>query len=312
MGKIIDAVSGEPVAYANVLLYNKSDSTFMHGTISDSTGSFTFDKISTGKYYLVFTFIGYKNHTLPDVTLTNTDSEKKLPPVKLEPTAAELEGVNISGDRNTVEFRIDKKVINVEQNLNATTGSASDVLQNTPGVTVDADGNVLLRGSANYTVMIDGKPRAISGADLLKQIPASTIKNIEIITNPSAKYDAEGTSGILNIILKKQTNQGINTGDAQFKVKVKKINFFFGGLARHQPYVSQEDHKQTNNGNDSIFNLHGYGPSTQTVQNYSGKAGIDYTPNTKNTLSVYAEYGRFCWKKAEDNKYNAFLNDINL
>ncbi|MEI6853989.1 MAG: carboxypeptidase regulatory-like domain-containing protein, partial [Bacteroidota bacterium] len=276
-GSIIDAVTGLPVAYANVLLYAKADSTFMRGTTSDSTGNYSFEKINSGNYYLVFTFIGYKNKVYTDVAISASETEKNLPLIRLEPTAADLAGVNISGDRNTVEFKIDKKVINVEQNLNATTGSASDVLQNTPGITVDADGNVLLRGSTNYTVLIDGKPRAISGADLLKQIPASTIKNIEIITNPSAKYDAEGTSGILNIILKKQSKQGVNgiinasagtwnkyTGDAQFNIKTGKFNFFLGGVARHQPNVSHEDHTQTSNGIDSIFNLHGYGPSTQT------------------------------------------------
>ncbi len=321
-GNIIDAFSGEPVAYANVLLYNIADSNFIRGTTSDSVGSYTIEKVNSGNYYLVFTFIGYKSLILRDITISATEMEKNLPLIKLERTAAELEVVNISDDKNTVTFKIDKKVINVEQNLNATTGSASDVLQNTPGVTVDADGNVLLRGSSNYTVLIDGKPRAISGADLLKQIPASTIKDIEIITNPSAKYDAEGTSGILNIILKKQIKQGVNgiintsagtwnkyTGDAQFNIKAKKFNIFMGGLLRYQPNVASEDHKQWNIVADTIYDLHGYGPSMQTVQHYAGKGGVDYNPDDKNSLSVYAEYGRFCWKKAEDNKYRVALSD---
>ncbi len=324
-GSITDAASNKPVEYANVLLYRHSDNAFMNGTITDSNGVYHFEKIAPGSYYLVYKFIGYKNQTISNIDITSSTTEKIIPEIRLELNTSELDAVNVSTEKTPVEFKIDKKVINVDQQINAASGTAVDVLRNSPGVTVDADGNVLLRGSSNYSVLIDGKPKPIGGADLLKQIPASSIKNIEIITNPSAKYDAEGTSGIINIIMKKQASDGFNglinasigtwnryTGDAQFNIKSKKFNFFLGGVARYQPFVSAEDHKQYNTVNDTSYSLHGYGPSTQTVQNYSAKGGIDYDPNAKNSLSVYAEYGRFGWKKAEDNKYYASLPGIEL
>ncbi len=324
-GKVIDASSNKPVEYANVLLYSHADSSFVGGTISDSNGVFCFEKVKTGNYYMVFKFMGYKNQTISNIELSKDVSTKIIPTIKLELTAAELNVVTINSEKTPIEFKVDKKVINVDQQINAASGTAVDVLQNSPGVTVDAEGNVFLRGSANYTVLIDGKPKPMGGADLLKQIPSSSIKNIEIITNPSAKYDAEGTIGIINIIMKKQTADGFNgllnggigtwkkyTGDAQFNIKRKKLNFYVGAVARHDPFTSMEDYQQSNLNSDTTYYVHGYGPSTQTVQNYSGKGGIDYTPDAKNSVSFYAEYGRFSWQKAEDNKYFAAMSGLEI
>ncbi|NJK86628.1 MAG: TonB-dependent receptor plug domain-containing protein [Bacteroidales bacterium] len=130
--------------------------------------------------------------------------------LSINPSTTSLEAVEITAERPHVEYKLDKKVISVDQNVASTGGTAADALQNTPSVTVDIEGNVALRGSGNFTVLIDGKPSILEGSEALQQIPASTIQNIEIITNPSAKFDPEGSAGIINIIMKKQKQSGIN------------------------------------------------------------------------------------------------------
>lgn len=169
-------------------------------------------------------------------------------------------------DKNYVDFRIDKKVVNVSQHLNAEGGSAVDVLHNVPSVQVDAEGNVSLRGSTNFTVLIDGRPSVMGASDVLKQIPASAIDNIEIITNPSVKYDPDGISGIINLIMKKQKTLGINgqinttiaTGNkyrANFMLNLRKNkwNTYIGTSYSDQPQQTENGSIRESFRNDSTF-----------------------------------------------------------
>ncbi len=162
--------------------------------------------------------------------------------INLSASKQEIGSVDVVAERNRIEYKIDKKVINVTNDINASGGTAATVLENTPSVEVDIDGNVSLRGSSSFTVLIDGRPSVLSGSDALKQIPSSAIQNIEIITNPSVKYDPDGIAGIINVVMKKNIISGINgivnlnlgTGDKYgtdflLNYKTNKYNLFLGG-----------------------------------------------------------------------------------
>lgn len=208
-GKVIDATTNEELQYVNVVILRPKDSSIVNGTITDEKGKFNI-KENYGKHILRLSFIGYKDNFI-SVDLKNENTS--LGTIKLNQSAATLNGVVITAERSMMEYQLDKRVINVDKNLVSAGGSASDVLENVPSVSVDEDGGVTLRGNSNVKVLIDGKPSELLGNDLatiLASIPASTIATIEVITNPSAKYDPEGMSGIINIKLKEKGNRGLN------------------------------------------------------------------------------------------------------
>lgn len=209
-GSVVEAQNDQPIEYASVAIYNSSDSTTVSGGITDATGKFDIEIQRPGLFYLIIHFIGYEKYTLTGLSLSPQTPSISLKPIKLSPTAITLEGVTVTERKNEVIFKIDKKVIQVADNPNAVGNTAVEVLEATPGVDSDSEGNITLRGSENFTVLINGKPTVLTGNDALQQIPASSIENIEIITNPSAKYDPEGLTGIINIILKKDEKAGLN------------------------------------------------------------------------------------------------------
>ena len=203
-GRILDKSTSALIEYANIVLLSVQDSSVITGTVSDKNGFFILDNISFNDYLLEVRFIGFntlrfKIFTSPEKPLLN------LGDILIEPVALTINDVVVKGDRSPVSYQIDKKVIDVDKIQTVMSGNAADVLQNVPSVTVDIEGNVSLRGSVNFTVLIDGRPSIISSQDALQQIPASSIESIEIITNPSAKYDPEGTAGIINIHFKEKS-----------------------------------------------------------------------------------------------------------
>ena len=182
----------------------------LKGVISDEQGKFKIENIVLNQSYLLrVTFIGYKT-LFKNIDFKN-DKLINLNEVVISPSAELLDGVEVRSDQPMVTFEIDKKVINVEQMNTVVSQTAVQVLANIPSISVDIDGNVSLRGSQGFTLLIDGIPSTIPSSEALQLIQASNIKDIEIITNPSAKYDAEGTAGIINIILKKNILQGVST-----------------------------------------------------------------------------------------------------
>jgi len=241
-GKIYDSLLTQPLEYANVVLFSLRDSVMVTGTVTDSAGRFEMRKIPFGSYYIVTHFIGYQKKNIKDINLTPESRILDLGQINLDLSSVNIGEVMVATDKLHVEYKIDKKVVNVSQDILASGGTAVNVLENVPSVTVDIEGNVSLRGSSSFTVLIDGRPSVISGSDALQQIPASNIDRIEIITNPSAKYDPDGVAGIINIILKEQKKEGLNgvinagiaTGnkykaDLLLNKRVKKVNYF-GGL----------------------------------------------------------------------------------
>ena len=207
-GKVVDARSGENIEYANVALLRASDSSLVNGTVSESNGSFALTA-PYGRYVLRVTFMGYDAYYHSNVVVLNDrhrDVNVGKMPLRMSGTL--MEAVEVTAERSMVEYQLDKRVINVDKNIVSSGGTATDVLEQVPSVAVDNDGNVTLRGSSNVKVLVNGRPSELLSSDLaslLEQIPASTVENVEVITNPSAKYDPEGMSGIINIKLKDKT-----------------------------------------------------------------------------------------------------------
>jgi outer membrane receptor protein involved in Fe transport len=208
-GQVFDADLKVPIEYANVVLRSLHDSSQVDGTVTDKSGRFTLAGVRPGRYFVEVSFIGYRQKSVSDIAV-GPGAIRDLGRLTLRQAAVEVPGVEATAERPSLEYRIDKKVVDVSKMATVASGTAVDVLENVPSVKVDAEGNLTLRGSSNYTVLIDGKPSPVEGSDALQQIPAGTIDKIEIITNPSAKYDPEGVSGIVNVLLKKQKQAGIS------------------------------------------------------------------------------------------------------
>ncbi|GAB2771148.1 outer membrane receptor protein involved in Fe transport [Hymenobacter luteus] len=209
-GTVLDATTKKPVEFATIALLPLSGTTPVDGGVCDERGRFSLRNLPAGEFRLQISFVGYATQTR---NVTVGAGATTLPPIQLESSAQKLGEVTVTGERDVVETKPDRIVYNADKDLTNTGGTAADVLRKVPLVNVDPDGNVELRGTSNVRVLINNKPSGIvasSVADAMKQIPADQIKSVEVITTPSAKYDAEGTGGIINIILKKNNLEGVN------------------------------------------------------------------------------------------------------
>ncbi|WP_378188264.1 TonB-dependent receptor domain-containing protein [Aquimarina sp. W85] len=208
-GKVVDQITNEPLEYATVSFFDVKQQRIVTGGITDQNGAFGID-VPSGVYDVKIEFISFKTVTLPQQKLFK---DTTLKPVLLSLDTESLEDVVIIAEKTTVDIRLDKKIYNVGKDLTVSGGTVSDVLDNVPSVSVDVEGNVALRGNDNVKILINGKPSGLvglSGTDALRQLPAESIERVEVITSPSARYDAEGTAGILNIILRRSKLQGLN------------------------------------------------------------------------------------------------------
>jgi outer membrane receptor for ferrienterochelin and colicin len=304
-GVVVDSKNNTPVGYANIVLKNRKDSSFVKGAATGVSGEFLLGNIAEGEYYLVVSYVGYGKKTVSDISVNANPKEINLGVIKIDQTGVTMAQVEVTGERPAEEFRPDKKVINVSQNLQATGGTAVEVLQNQPSVRVDADGTVSLRGSTNFTVLINGRPTPLPASDALRQIPATMIENIEIITNPSSKYDAEGAAGIINVNLKSQseysmsglTNLGIGTrdkynGDASATLNYDKVSLN-GGI----------DYRSTTNFFPMTLDRNGVtsqGALLNTTdmsrrlkrENLTLRAGADYRVTPQQTITVSGSFAK--------------------
>src|SRR5690554_3896833 len=207
-GKILEDGTNYPLEYATVSFTDASGK-IVTGGITDTEGLYNI-KVPAGVYTVKYEFISYKTKTLPNRNLTENTT---LPTISLAMDSASLDEVVIRAETTEVQIRLDKKIYNIGKDLTSGGATVNDALSNVPSVTVDVDGTIALRGSENVKILINGKPSAIAGfgsTDALRQLPAEAIERVEVITSPSARYDAEGTAGILNIILKKEKTLGLN------------------------------------------------------------------------------------------------------
>lgn len=206
-GKIIDKETSAPVEFSVITISKSDTKQVVNGGTADANGNFNIE-INNGNYNIKFEFPGYKTQ---EKLNQNISADTNLGNILLEAESNQIETVVIQAERTTVDIKLDKKVYNIGQDLMVKGGTVSDVLDNIPSVAVDVEGNISLRGNESVRVLIDGKPStAINVADALRMLPADAVEKVEVITNPSARYDAEGGGGILNIILKKGKNKGLN------------------------------------------------------------------------------------------------------
>ncbi len=212
-GTLVDSVSKQPLSYASVALFRATGKAPINGVLTDDKGNFKIDGIHPGEYKIRITYVGYPDKVVSGIVTTDSKPDKNMGQIFVRSSAKALNEVSVTAQAPLIENKIDKIVYNAEKDLTAVGGNATDVLQKVPLVAVDMQGNVSLRGDQNVRVLINGKPSGATSAslsDVLKTIPADQIKSIEVITSPSAKYDAEGSAGIINIITKQKNMTGIS------------------------------------------------------------------------------------------------------
>ncbi|MEP6645547.1 MAG: outer membrane beta-barrel protein [Saprospiraceae bacterium] len=212
-GHIIDATSNQPIEYATITLFTQDSNKVVNGAIAGQYGLFKITEVPAGNYKLQLTFIGYQTKEIPNVSIDKSNSNLQLGNIAMSIEELNLKEVTVTATKSIIENKIDKMIYNVDQDVTSQTGVAIDVLKKVPQVSVDVDGNVELQGNSGIRFLINGKPSVIFGSNIvevLQSIPASQIQTIEIITSPGAKYAASGPGGIINIILKKSTIEGIS------------------------------------------------------------------------------------------------------
>lgn len=294
------------IEFANLALYNTADSMLITGTISDPEGKFEIRDIPFGNYYLLVHFIGFQTERIDNIQLNTANRMYYTGEILLKEASENLEEVEILEEKNPLVYLIDKKVVNISKNLDAAGGTVASALENTPSVQVDMDGNVLLRGNSNFTVLIDGKPSVLSGSDALKQIPASLVENVEIITNPSAKYDPEGTSGIINLVMKKNAKNSNNgminlsggtfnnyAGDFSFNHFSSKVNYFVSGNYAQYASYPTSSLQGSRNFNDTSYTNSQQVDRKRISDPYAIEAGIDWYPNEANSFTAAYTYGHW-------------------
>jgi hypothetical protein len=208
-GRVLDQDNQLPLEYATLVLQSVDDPSKVTGGITDIDGKFNVEAVK-GRYNIRVEYISYKTYALENQNIT---ADRDLGTISLQIDATQLDAVEVIGEKTTVEVRLDKKIYNIGKDITTSGGNVSDALNNVPSVTVDVDGAIALRGNSNVRILINGRPSALAGfgsADALRQLPADAIESVEVITSPSARYDAEGTAGILNIILRKERTLGFN------------------------------------------------------------------------------------------------------
>lgn len=294
-GKVIDKNSKETVPYVNINV-KKADKV-INGGMTDENGSFSVKNLPVDNYTVEFQFMGYKTE-IKNISFSD-DKSINLGTISLEAEAVELKGVDVVGERSTFVQKIDRKVINIGKDLIASGNTASEIMNNIPTVSIDPQTKeISLRGNTNVRVLIDGKPSNIDATQLLQQIPSSSIKQIELITNPSAKYNPEGMSGIINVILHKNANQGFNgslNSGVTFGItpkvntalnlnyKVGKVNFYTNYGLNHG---KNTNHGDIRSGRPNLENEQKFGFANLNTSHLV-KVGMDYFLDEKNTFSFY-------------------------
>jgi ferric enterobactin receptor len=318
-GSVSDSLSKQPIEYAIVSFYIDGSTKPSDGIYTNSKGLFSRDKLSAGNYHIIIDFIGYKKKTINNISLGGSKLVVGIGNINLQTTTHALGEVTVTGQKALVENHIDKLTYNAEKDVTSQGGVATDILKKVPLVSVDVDGNVQVQGSSNIQVLINGKPSTIFGnniAEALQAIPASVIKNIEVITSPGAKYDAEGTGGIINIILKEDKTKGYNgtinlSGGTRLENGSANLNIRKGSFGIHAS-VSGNAQLPSNtinslerNSPDSLGNtvsLTQDGQTTLTRHSYKSLIGFDWDLTKNSSISGSISYNN------SENKNEGYSN----
>lgn len=305
-GKVTET-NGVAVPYANVLAFSLPDSSLKDGAATNDLGEFTLDLVN-GSYYLKVRFLSFEEKLVSNVVVK--DAPLVVAPIVLIPTEAMLDAVEVTVDKPQMELKLDKRVFNVQQDMSNAGLNGAEILDNIPSISVDAEGNVSLRGSQNVRILINGKPSTLTGmsnTDVLRQIDGSMIESVEVITNPSARYDAEGEVGIINIILKKEMKTGFN-GSVNARVgyplgygagfnlnyRTKKVNYFVGYGYGLQRSPGQGYNYQVFDSPDTAYTYEQFSKHERGGVSHNMNGGIDFniSPRTSLTLSANLRYSK--------------------
>ncbi len=302
-GQVIDDVSGQPISFAAVSAIRMPDSSIVSGQLADEAGHFLLQNMPFGRYQLQVNFMGFDSWASDQFVLSPRSSlQMDAGTVRLKSRINNLEEAVIVEEASTLEILIDRRVFNVGNDLSAAGGTASELLVNVPSVQVDIDGNVSLRGSPNVQILIDGRPSGLAGASenaFLEQIPASAIDRVEVITNPSAKYDPDGMAGILNIILKKNKFKGYHgqvqvtpaTGgnynsSLSLNFKNDQYSLFSNVSWNQRDQFRKVDTFRQFTSSDSTSELNQETDGNRIRESISGKIGGEWYPSESEVLSL--------------------------
>ncbi len=326
-GRIVDSATGQPVEYASVSITLLNDTKEINGATTDEKGAFEVTGIAEGSYKLLVFFVGYQNTSKSNIVISAAKPNVSTGDIKLHSTTASLKAVQVTASKAIIENKIDKMVYNVENDLTSQTGAATDVLKKIPQVDVDIDGNVELQGDANIRFLINGKPSTMFGnsiTDVLQAIPASQIQSIEVITSPGAKYDAEGTGGIINIILKKATAQGINGNvslsggtrleNGSFNLNARKGTFgahaYLSGNGQLSSTTLTSSKRTGQDTGSTTSTLLQNGSTNFTRQGYQAGGGFDWKFLPKNTISGSIGYFYYGYDGSGNSTREGILQDL--
>ncbi|MFM7629443.1 MAG: TonB-dependent receptor domain-containing protein [Algoriphagus sp.] len=325
-GMVQDLASREPLPFATVSVYSLKDS-LVGGGITDEKGRYEID-LPLGTFYALMEFMGYEAAKSEPFSLSKMSLLLELPLQSLQTQAADLDEVLVQGDKTLMELSLDKRIFNVGKDLANAGGNASDILMNLPSVAVDPEGNVRLRGSANVRILIDGKPSGLvsfKGSSGLRQLPANLVERVEVITNPSARYEAEGMAGVINIILKKDNKQGFNgSGEVvsgyplnlgittNVNYRKNRINWFVNyGLANRISPGRGKLYQEVYQDEFSSLLLQQRSNSTVTSLNNSLRAGLDYFFSEQSILTASYVWRRSDAHRITDIRYEDYRNTLN-
>lgn len=327
-GKIIDSETNAPLEYATAALYSNLDKTLITGVITNTDGVFSIEDIKKGSYYLEASFIGYDTKTTNTIEVSNRNATISLGIIGLTIGKNELDEVLIKGERATVINKIDRQVFNAKAFQNTQGGSATDVIKNLPSVSVNGLGEVSVRGSSGFVVLLDGKPVQGNASTLLNQLPANALERVEVITAPSAKYDPEGKAGILNIITKKGGANGsfaqINASagfpsiedydnkentqrygiDGTYNIRRDKWNISIGANYQRKDISGRREGDVWTIVDDVFTSFPSDGERSFDEENYSGRFTVDFTPNSNDEFSLGFYAGKREKARTADILYN--------
>lgn len=326
--EIYDARTNVPVEYANLKIYSIPDSAVFIGGFSDEKGIVVIEDISNGNYYGIITAFGFEDFIIHAIDIDERKNRFDLGKFFIQSESAQaFDEVVVRAEKEVIRTSFDKRVYATEEDMVSQGGSATDILNNIPSVEVDNDGNISLRGSGNVMILIDGRPSAMSGGaeGALDAIPASAIERVELITNPSAKYDPDGTAGIINIVLKKNRLRGTNTSidlsaatgnlynkSLNFNARNNDWNFFTNYSFRYQEGF--RDNMNIRNGlvNDTLITLFQDRAGMDNRRSHTGKIGLDYKISSRQALGLSAS-GTYNdrWRTGDQFNLNSFNDTLN-
>ncbi len=323
-GKLVKSGSTNPVEFATVSVFNEADSSLVTGGLTDLNGIFNVP-VTPGNYYIRIQFMGFEDVFVSGIIINKKNKVVNVGDIQIKEIETVLDEIVVEAERTQMELTLDKKVFNIGKDLSNLGGSATDILDNLPSVQVDVEGNVSLRGSQNVRILIDGKPSGLVGlssSDALRQINGNLVESVEVITNPSARYDAEGLGGIINIILKKDKKKGVNGsfqlnagtpvnhgGSVNMNFRRNWINFFTNVGVNYRRYNGNGASDQTfftESINDPFLITDRERRHDRGGLSYSTRFGSDFYLSDKSTITMAFLY-RY---SDENNKTRLIYNDF--